>query len=93
MDSARSLIGPREAAPPGGAPPSCCQFLIPLYYQQVKGHGALSAGLLLVPQGIGAFFGMPIAGRLSFSLPGRPGTSAAIGSPVAAEPSRGSTVS
>ncbi|QXJ20032.1 DHA2 family efflux MFS transporter permease subunit [Actinomadura graeca] len=40
-------------------------FLIPLYYQQVQGHGVLSAGLLLVPQGVGAFFGMPIAGRLS----------------------------
>ncbi|WP_131741572.1 DHA2 family efflux MFS transporter permease subunit [Actinomadura roseirufa] len=40
-------------------------FLIPLYYQQVRGHGVLAAGLLLVPQGVGAFFGMPIAGRLS----------------------------
>lgn len=40
-------------------------FLVPLYYQQVRGHGVLAAGLLLVPQGAGAFLGMPIAGRLS----------------------------
>ncbi|GAA2452200.1 MDR family MFS transporter [Actinomadura vinacea] len=40
-------------------------FLIPLYYQQVRDHGVLAAGLLLVPQGVGAFLGMPIAGRLS----------------------------
>ncbi|MEO6085179.1 MAG: MFS transporter, partial [Umezawaea sp.] len=28
-------------------------FLMPLYYQQVRGHSALTAGLLMAPQGIG----------------------------------------
>ncbi|MGW9117033.1 DHA2 family efflux MFS transporter permease subunit [Streptomyces sp. NPDC055663] len=43
-------------------------FLVPLYYQQVRGNGALAAGLLLAPQGIGALIGMPMAGRLSDKL-------------------------
>jgi EmrB/QacA subfamily drug resistance transporter len=37
-------------------------LLFPLYFQQVRGEGALSAGLLLAPQGIGAMVMMPIAG-------------------------------
>ncbi len=37
-------------------------LLFPLYFQQVRGEGALAAGLLLAPQGIGAMFMMPIAG-------------------------------
>jgi EmrB/QacA subfamily drug resistance transporter len=40
-------------------------LLIPLYYQSVRGASALSAGLLLVPQGVGAMVTMPIAGRLT----------------------------
>jgi EmrB/QacA subfamily drug resistance transporter len=40
-------------------------LLIPLYYQSVRGASALSAGLLLVPQGVGAMITMPIAGRLT----------------------------
>ncbi|MFF8566010.1 DHA2 family efflux MFS transporter permease subunit [Streptomyces albidoflavus] len=43
-------------------------FLVPLYYQQVRGNGALAAGLLLAPQGLGALVGMPLAGRLSDKL-------------------------
>jgi len=39
-------------------------LLFPLYFQQVRGEGALNAGLLLAPQGIGAMIMMPIAGTL-----------------------------
>jgi EmrB/QacA subfamily drug resistance transporter len=39
-------------------------LLFPLYFQQVRGEGALSAGLLLAPQGIGAMIMMPIAGTI-----------------------------
>src|SRR5688500_16677871 len=40
-------------------------LLFPLYFQQVRGEDALSAGLLLAPQGIGAMITMPIAGVLA----------------------------
>ena len=40
-------------------------LLVPLYYQSVRGASALEAGLLLVPQGLGAMITMPIAGRLT----------------------------
>jgi EmrB/QacA subfamily drug resistance transporter len=40
-------------------------LLLPLYYQAVRGETALSAGLLLAPQGLGAMVTMPIAGRLT----------------------------
>jgi EmrB/QacA subfamily drug resistance transporter len=40
-------------------------FLIPLYYQVVRGESALHAGLLLAPQGVGAAIMMPVAGRLT----------------------------
>jgi EmrB/QacA subfamily drug resistance transporter len=40
-------------------------LLVPLYYQSVRGASALSAGLLLVPQGVGAMVTMPFAGRLT----------------------------
>jgi EmrB/QacA subfamily drug resistance transporter len=39
-------------------------FLLPLYYQQVRGASALQAGLLLAPQGIGMAFGALASGRL-----------------------------
>ncbi|MBP2326855.1 EmrB/QacA subfamily drug resistance transporter [Kibdelosporangium banguiense] len=37
-------------------------FLLPLYYQQVRGQGALAAGLLLAPQGVGALLVRPVGG-------------------------------
>ena len=40
-------------------------LLLPLYYQTVRGEGALTAGLLLAPQGLGAMVAMPVAGRLT----------------------------
>lgn len=40
-------------------------ILLPLYYQVVRGEGALNAGLLLAPQGLGAAMVMPLSGRLT----------------------------
>ncbi|HVI35664.1 MAG TPA: DHA2 family efflux MFS transporter permease subunit, partial [Gaiellales bacterium] len=43
-------------------------LILPLYYQVVRGEDALTAGLLLAPQGVGAATAMPIAGRLTDRL-------------------------
>lgn len=43
-------------------------LLLPLYYQVVRGQGALNAGLLLAPQGLGAMVAMPVAGRITDRL-------------------------
>jgi EmrB/QacA subfamily drug resistance transporter len=40
-------------------------ILMPLYYQVVRGESALTAGLLMAPQGVGAALAMPVAGRLT----------------------------
>ena len=40
-------------------------FLLPLYYQGARGASPLEAGLLMMPQGIGAAVIMPFAGRLT----------------------------
>jgi EmrB/QacA subfamily drug resistance transporter len=40
-------------------------FLLPLYYQGARGASPLAAGLLLIPQGIGAAIMMPFAGRIT----------------------------
>lgn len=40
-------------------------FLLPLYYQQVRGTSALDAGIALIPQGIGTMLSRSLAGRLS----------------------------
>jgi EmrB/QacA subfamily drug resistance transporter len=40
-------------------------LLLPLYYQSVRGQGALGAGLLLIPQGAGVALALPLAGRLT----------------------------
>jgi EmrB/QacA subfamily drug resistance transporter len=39
-------------------------LLLPLYYQVARGQSALHAGLLLIPQGVGAAIMIPIAGRI-----------------------------
>jgi EmrB/QacA subfamily drug resistance transporter len=47
-------------------------LLLPLYYQIVRGEGALQSGLLLAPQGLGAMVTMPIGGKLTDRIgPGR----------------------
>jgi EmrB/QacA subfamily drug resistance transporter len=40
-------------------------LLLPLYYQEVRGVSALTAGLMLVPQGVGALVSRQIAGPLT----------------------------
>ncbi|WP_051579580.1 MDR family MFS transporter [Pseudonocardia acaciae] len=40
-------------------------LLVPLYYQQVQGANALTAGLLLTPQAVGAAAGAFVAGRFT----------------------------
>jgi EmrB/QacA subfamily drug resistance transporter len=40
-------------------------LLVPLYYQSVRHVSALTSGLLLAPQGLGAMVTMPLAGRLT----------------------------
>jgi EmrB/QacA subfamily drug resistance transporter len=40
-------------------------FVLPLYYQIVRGESALHAGLLMAPQGVGSVIVLPIAGRIS----------------------------
>ncbi|MFI5707569.1 MDR family MFS transporter [Kribbella sp. NPDC051620] len=46
-------------------------LLLPLYWQQIRGEDALGAGLLLVPQGIGALASRSMAGRLTDKIGGR----------------------
>ena len=46
-------------------------ILLPLYYQIVRGASPLETGLLLIPQGLGAAFAMPIAGRLTDEIGAR----------------------
>jgi EmrB/QacA subfamily drug resistance transporter len=47
-------------------------IVLPLYYQLARGESALTAGLLMAPQGLGAAFVMPFAGRLTDRLGGGP---------------------
>ena len=45
-------------------------IILPLYYQVARGESALTAGLLMAPQGFGAAMAMPLAGRLTDRLGG-----------------------
>jgi EmrB/QacA subfamily drug resistance transporter len=45
-------------------------IILPLYYQLARGESALTAGLLMAPQGLGAAMVMPIAGRLTDRIGG-----------------------
>jgi EmrB/QacA subfamily drug resistance transporter len=47
-------------------------LLLPLYYQQVRGASALTAGIMLVPQGIGTLLSRSAAGRLTDRIGARP---------------------
>jgi EmrB/QacA subfamily drug resistance transporter len=46
-------------------------LLLPLYYQEVRGVSALTAGIMLVPQGVGALFSRSLAGRLTDTIGAR----------------------
>lgn len=45
-------------------------ILLPLYFQVVRGQSAIATGLLLIPQGLGAAFSMPLSGKLTDRLGG-----------------------
>jgi EmrB/QacA subfamily drug resistance transporter len=45
-------------------------IVLPLYYQVARGESALTAGLLMAPQGLGAAMAMPVAGRLTDRIGG-----------------------
>ena len=47
-------------------------LLIPLYYQQVRGYDALTAGLLMAPQSVGTLVALPVVGRLTDRIGARP---------------------
>jgi len=47
-------------------------LLLPLYYQEVRGASALTAGLVLVPQGLGTLLSRQIAGPLTDRVGARP---------------------
>jgi EmrB/QacA subfamily drug resistance transporter len=47
-------------------------LLLPLYYQEVRGASALTAGIMLVPQGVGTVFSRGLAGRLTDKIGARP---------------------
>src|SRR5919202_3843532 len=47
-------------------------IILPLYYQVDRGESALTAGLLMAPQGVGAAMAMPLAGSLTDRRGGGP---------------------
>jgi EmrB/QacA subfamily drug resistance transporter len=47
-----------------GAAMYAAMFLLPLYYQQLRGESALDAGLLMIPQGVGALVARFVVGKL-----------------------------
>ncbi len=47
-------------------------LLLPLYYQEVRGVSALTAGIMLVPQGVGTLLSRGLAGRLTDTIGARP---------------------
>jgi EmrB/QacA subfamily drug resistance transporter len=53
-------------------------LLLPLYFQQARGYSALSAGLLLVPQGVGSILPRTITGKLTDRFGPRPVSLAGI---------------
>ena len=63
-------------------------LLLPLYYQEVRGASALTAGLMLVPQGVGTLLSRGLAGRLTDrSAPARSPSPASPSSPPRPSPS------
>jgi len=46
-------------------------FLLPLYFQALRGYGVLAAALLLIPQGVGSLLARLIAGKLVDDLGSR----------------------
>ncbi|MCW4456918.1 DHA2 family efflux MFS transporter permease subunit [Microbacterium sp. MPKO10] len=61
----RSLAASSGALFTAGATLYAGMFLLPLYWQQVRGDSVLTAALVLVPQGIGALLARIVAGKLA----------------------------
>jgi EmrB/QacA subfamily drug resistance transporter len=53
-------------------------LLLPLYFQEARGYSALTAGLLLVPQGVGSILPRTIVGKLTDRIGPRPVSLAGI---------------
>lgn len=45
--------------------------MLPLYYQEVMGYTAFSAGLVVAPRGVGSFIGSPVIGILGSRMDNR----------------------
>ncbi len=46
-------------------------LLLPLYYQQARGVSALTAGIMLIPQGVGTLLSRSVTGRLTDTIGAR----------------------
>lgn len=64
----RSLRSSCEAAFLVGACTYAAQFLLPLYWQDLRHQGVLEAALLLTPQGVGSLLSRIVAGTLTDRL-------------------------
>jgi EmrB/QacA subfamily drug resistance transporter len=74
----RSFTGASGLMFLGGLSIYGAMLLLPLYFQQARGYGALAAGLLLVPQGVGSLLPRTILGKLTDRLGPRPVSLAGI---------------
>jgi EmrB/QacA subfamily drug resistance transporter len=54
-----------------GACTYAAMFLLPLYWQELRGFDVLDAALLLIPQGVGSLLTRTMAGRLTDRIGGR----------------------
>jgi EmrB/QacA subfamily drug resistance transporter len=61
-----------------GAAIYAAMFLLPLYYQQLRGQTVLHAGLLLIPQGVGSLAARFVVGKLVARLGARTVTTASF---------------
>jgi EmrB/QacA subfamily drug resistance transporter len=62
--AARSLGSASAVLFTAGAALYAGMFLLPLYYQQLRGETVLAAALLLIPQGVGSLVSRFVAGKL-----------------------------
>ena len=74
----RSLTGSCIVLVVSGAIMYAAMFLLPLYYQDLRGMSVLAAGLLMIPQGLGTLLSRFAAGRLSDTLGARGFTAASL---------------
>jgi EmrB/QacA subfamily drug resistance transporter len=55
----------------GGFSTYAVMFLLPLFYQQIRGESVLRTGVLLIPQGVGSILFLLLSRRVSNRLDGR----------------------